>query len=198
MTMTCPRAVAQLVIGNHHLGHCLYIFAMTTVLGYNATIPLNFTSGTILVLQATQPGRPVGFDYTTFHLNLSNKIGDTLLYLSFSGKAIVFRDRAHRTLGDGWGEAQTVKFKRVDSMKGQSVYNVRVSIHHYLTDSEFGRYQILLNGKTVYHLDKRFPGPATQIKYTSDINYGPISWAVDAFQVDKLLPEEQLVLSPSR
>jgi len=192
------------VIGRDHLRRCLHIFTMATVLQENASIPLNFTSGTILVL------KPVNFAFaledmryaTKSELNLYNEQRDILLQISLSPKHVTFNDYSRRSLRDGWGISQVV-----DSM-GQSAYDVPVSIHHYLTDSEFGRYQILLNGITIYHFEQRFPGPATQIGYILNFGHGLPSgyrrastrghWDVDVYQIDDLLPEDRLALGPER
>ena len=84
----------------------------------------------------------------------------------------------------------------VDSiLKGRSVLEVPISVHHYPTDSEFGRYQILLDGITILHFDKRFPGPATQISTKGTFPGGPSSRTeVDVYQTGDLLPEERLAL----
>ena len=132
-----------------------------------------------------------------FGLGLYNEKGDILLQIWFSTERIAVRDRACRSLGDGWGKSQTVDMTQVD-LKGQSVLGVRVSIHHYLTDSKFGRYQILFNGITIAHFDKWFPGPATKIDYWVGTS-GPSFWVLDVYQIDDLLPEEQLaLLGPGR
>ena len=181
---------------------------MTTVLGRNTNQPLKITSGTILSLKATVPLPYQSRFFAHFgplNLNLFNENDDILLYISFSGAKITFMDRAHRSIGDGWGEAQTVDIKHMDSMKGRSVHNVTVSIYYYLTDSELGRYQILLNGTTICHFNQRLPGPAIRISYLRDMgeqlapsSWSPSSWAVDVFQVDDLLPEERGALVPGR
>ena len=115
---------------------------MATVLVKNRKIPLNFTSGTILVLKPTPVAKPPA-SYN-FALSLYDGKGDTLLQLWVCTNHILVRDHAYKSLGDGWGEPQTVDMTQVD-LKGRSVLEVTVSIHHYLTVSEFGRYQILFN-----------------------------------------------------
>ena len=137
-----------------------------------------------------------------FGFKLFNKTGDTLLHISFSATRITFKDYARRSLGDGRGKKQTV-----DMNFNRSVtYGDTVSIHHYVTDSEFGRYQILLNGITVYHFDKRVPGAATHLSYTRLVQvlnrlyhyWGPDSWDVDVYQIGDLLPEDRLALVRGR
>ena len=201
-TTTCDRT--HLAIGKHHLGRCLHIFTMATVLKRGEGIPLNFTPGTILVLIPT-PAAPVKrflpILYKAsapakfkFHFTLWNKNCDMLLMIIFSAKfGVGFIDRARRSLGDGIGEPQSVDMTQVD-LKGRSLLEVKVSVYYYLTDSEFGRYQILLDGKTVYHFDVRFPGPVTQIFYWNSTGTGLPSWAVDVYQIDDLPSGEQLAL----
>ena len=96
--MTCPRAaVTHLVIAKHHLGRCLHIFTMATVLKSGKKIPLNFPSGTILVLRPT----PISTSFGPFNLKLFNENGDILLQIWFSTGCITFNDRARRSIGDG-------------------------------------------------------------------------------------------------
>ena len=204
--MACPRAIADLVIGKHHLGRCLHIFTMATFLNWGRNIPLQFTSGTILVLKPTgrTPGfRPGGGLDLPFDLKLFNKTGDMLLHISFSTTRMTFKDYARRSLGDGQGKQQTVDL----NFNGSVTYWETVSIHHYLTDSEFERYQILLDGRTVYHFDKRLPGPATKISYEAatgralggeQYRWGPPSWDIDVYQIGDLLPEDRLALVRGR
>ena len=189
---TCHRA--HLVIGNHHFGHCLHIFTMATILRSGQRIPLNFTPGNILALKPSLLAKPpASFE---FALGLHNTKDDILLGILFSTTCITFQDRARRSLGDGWGKAHKVNMAHMD-LKGRSLLAVKVSIHHYLTDSKFGRYQILFNGITIAHFKKRFPGPATKIVYWVG-TLGPPSWDVDVYQVDDLLPEERLALGLGR
>lgn len=149
--MRSPHAVASLLSERiTHLERCLHIFAMATVLQKNAWMPLNFTSGTILVLKPVNPPKRFMF-WETLELNLYNEQRDILLQIRISPNQVTFNDYSHRSLRDGLGTSQTVY------MKDQLLDRVPVLIYHYLTDSEFGRYQILLNGITVYHFEQRFP-----------------------------------------
>ena len=183
-----------LVIGRHHFGCRLHIFIMATALERNKKIPVNFITGTILTLKPIQVANtPAG----AYELDLCNGKGDVLLHIWFSGGGVIFCNRAHRSLGDGWGKPQPVDITQVD-LKGRSLLEVTISIHHYLTESEFGRYQIFFNGTTIAHFEKRFPGPATEIKYLVDTPGGPCSWVIDVYQIDDLLAEERLALVPGR
>ena len=193
------------VIGKHHLGRYLHIFTMPTVLKIGQKIPLYFIAGTVLVLKPSSEHCPNLRD-VPFDLKLFNATDDILLHITFSTTHIIFTDYAVRSLGDGQGKAQLVG----RNFNPLVMYGDTVSIHHYLTDSEFGRYQILLNGKTVYYFDKRLPGPATQISYTEDCymgmfmcdpysgHWGPSYWDVSVYQIGDLLPEDQLALGPER
>ena len=195
MTMPCPRAVAYLVIGRHHLGRCLRIFTMATVLHRDKEIGLNFTSGNILTLEPTPlVYEAAGYRYA---LTLCNEKLDILLCIEFSARGIMLSDCASRSLGDGRGKSQIVDMTQVD-LKGRSVLDDTVAIHHYLTDSKFGRYQILLNRITIAHFDICFPGPVIGVGYYPNSPGGPTSWDVDVCQIDDLLPEEQLALWPGR
>jgi hypothetical protein len=173
---------------------------MATILENNKKVPLKFTSGTILVLKPGASGRqPHQFDMA-FALSLFNATGDILLHILVFQTRITFQDHANRSLGNGWGKEQTVDMN-YNSLVG---FGDTVSIHHYLTDSKFGRYQILVNGITVCHFDKRLPGPATQISYKDDTSdwedhrWGPSYWNVGVYQIGDLLPEDRRALVPGR
>ena len=190
---TCHRA--HLVIGNHRFGRCLHIFTMATILRSGQKIPLNFTPGNILALKPTPLAKPpASFE---FALGLHNEKGDILLGIKFSPGSILFNDHALRSLGDGFGEEHKVNMTHMD-LKGRSLLQVKVSIHHYLTDSGFGRYQIVLDGITIAHFDQRIPGSATVMSYWVGTRGGPPSWNVDVYRIDDLLPEERLALGPGR
>ena len=168
---------------------------MATILKNNGNISLNFTLGTILVLKPAPEDKSRAIYDLPFNLRLLNATGDTLLHMSISRTKATFQDYARRSLGDGRGKAKTVAV----NLK----YGDTVSIHHYLTDSEFGRYQILANGTTISHFDKRLPGSATQIVYTDALHlrnnyWGPSYWHVGVYQIDDLLPEDRLALVPGR
>ena len=186
------------VIRRHHDGRCLHTFIMVAVLENGKKIPLNFTSGTVLVLKPGTAGGRANLNasgrWPAFVLELFNATGDILLYISISPRRITFKDFAHRSLGDGWGKEQTVEMKFAHE-------GGTVSIHHYMNDSKFGRYQILLNGITVCLFDKRLPGPATWISYKDDVTprgdhggWGPFYWDVGVYQIGDLLPEDRLAL----
>ena len=136
---------------------------MASILAKGKKISLEFTSGMVLVL------KPVQFPFTVspsaamstlkpkpIHLDLYNKYGDILLRMTFDpgmlgrNHKIICNDRARKSLGDGWGQAQKVD---VDKSFDQSQFTI--SVHH---DSEFGRYQILLDKSTICHFDKCLPG----------------------------------------
>ena len=169
---------------------------MAAVLTAGKEALLNFTSGTILALKPTPLAKALaGFE---FAFSLHNQKGDILLIIGvLSTKCITLFDRAHRSLGDGWGKEQNVDMTHMD-LKGQSLLEVKMAIYDYLTDSEFGRYQILFNGITIAHFEKRFTGPATKIGYWVGTAGGPPSWDVDVYRIDDLVPEERLALVQGR
>ena len=196
MTMTmCHRA--HLVIGDHRFGRCLHIFTMAAVLEREKFLLLNFTSGTILTLKPTPLAKALASADFEFAIGLYGEKGDILLCIWFSPGSIIFNDGAHRSLGDGWGEPHKVDMTHVD-LKGRSLPEVKVSIYHYLIDSEFRRYQILFDGIIIAHFDKRFPGPVEAIDYRVGALGGPRSWDVDIYQIDDLPPKDQLALGPGR
>ena len=192
---TCRRPS---VIGKHHLGRCLHIFTMATILENDKKISLNFPSRTILILKPVLSELPISTQLP-FGLKLFNSTGDILLYISVFQTRITFKDHANRSLGNGWGKEQTVDMNYTSSVK----FGDTVSIHHYVTDSKFGRYQILVNGITILHFHKRLPGSATQISYKDDsrweeYQWGPSYWEVGVYQIGDLLPEDRLALAPGR
>jgi len=92
---------------------------MATFLGDDRKIPLNFTSGTILVLKPQGMSGDCDF---ALDLKLFNETDDILLNISFRTRQIIFKDHACRSLGDGWGREQTV------DLKGKSMEGVTVSV----------------------------------------------------------------------
>ena len=157
---------------------------MATILRSRYAIPLNFTPGTILALKPAPLAKPpVIFE---FAFGLHNEKSDVLLFIWFSPRDVVFNDHARRPLGDGYGEERKVNTTDMD-LKGRSLLEVKVSIYHYLTDSEFGGYQILFDRITIYHFEKRLPGPAAYISYTDPSHWGPSYWDVSVYQIGDLL-----------
>ena len=106
MTMIGPRGVAYpIVIRNHHLDRCLHIFTMAKILERDTKIPVNFTFGNVITLGPTPaPKAPASYKYV---LDLYNERGDILLQIWCSTECIHVRDRARRSLGDGWGNHMT-------------------------------------------------------------------------------------------
>ena len=169
------------------------LLTMPTVLKRGEKIPLNFTSGTILVLKPTRVSKAPLKLSESFELSFFNEKGDLLLQIWFSTRSIVCTERA---CSSRWGK-QLVDMTQVD-LKGRSLLEVEVSVHHHLTDSEFGRYQFLLGGITICHFDKCLPGPATEIIYEGGAIWGPASWYLEVCQIDDLLPEDGLALVSGR
>jgi hypothetical protein len=172
---------------------------MASILKKGPSIPLNFASGTILILKSTvfPSARPTS-GLRPIYLDVFNENGDTLLNITFSQHhEISCRDRARKSLGDGWGKAQKVDNSYVDIDRWRES-GVTFSVHHYFTDSKFGRYQILLGKTTICYLDTRFPGRATQIAYSGDMNLGPDSWRVSVYPISDLQPDERRLLESGR
>jgi hypothetical protein len=140
---------------------------MVSILEKGKVISLDFTSGMILVLKPTQflfamssSQAMSSFKPKPIHLDLYNKNGDILLRITFDpgmlgrNHKIFCNDRAHKSLGDGWGEAQKVDVDK--SFDGWNDSQFTISMRHYSTDSEFRRYQILLEKTTICRFDKHF------------------------------------------
>jgi len=175
---------------------------MASVLQKGKKISLDFTSGMVLVLKSTQfpfatppSGAMSMLKPKPIHLDLHNENDDILLRITFDpgmlgrNHKIFCNDRAHKSLGDGWGEAQKVDVDK--SFDGGNQSQFTISVHH---DSELGRYQILLGKTTICHLDKRFPGRATKLTYTGNMSLGPDSWGVSLYLMSDLQPDEQRLL----
>ena len=182
---------------------------MASILKKGGEISLDFTSGVVLVLKPTQfpfamsPSEAISaLKPRPVHLDLHNENGDTLLRITFDPGTlgrhhkIIFNDRARISLGDGWGEAQQVDVDK--SYEGWNDSQFTVSMHHYFTDSKFGRYQILLGKTTICHFDKCFPGQAKQLTYTGNMSLGPDSWDVTVYLISDLHPDERRLLGTGR
>jgi hypothetical protein len=188
---------------------CPLIFTMASILKKGSEISLDFTSGVVLVLKPTQfpfaisPSEAMStLKPKPIHLDLHNENGDILLRISFDPGTlgryhkIFFNDRARKSLGGGWGVAQQVDVDK--SYDGWKDSQFTISLHHYLTDSEFGRYQILLGKTTICHFDKRFPGQARQLTYTGNMSLGPDSWGITVYLISDLHPDEGRLLGTGR
>ncbi|KIM47256.1 hypothetical protein M413DRAFT_23480 [Hebeloma cylindrosporum] len=111
---------------------------MATALKKGRRIPMNFTAGTeILVFKG--PPTDVRFLLTnTNHLDLFNEKGDILLRISLKpSDGIYCVDRAHKSLGNGFGEEK----KCSRPLEPFWEYGAcTISVHHYSTDSESGHF----------------------------------------------------------
>jgi len=182
---------------------------MASILAKGRVIPLDFMSGMILVLKPTQSPFAISSSETMstlkpkpIHLDLYSQNGDILLRITFDpgmlgrNHKIFCNERARKSLGDGWGEEQ-----KVDVDKSFDAWNdsqFKISVHHYSTDSEFGRYQILLGKTTVCHFDKHIPGRATKLTYTGNMSLGPDSWNLSLYLKSDLQPDERRLLGSGR
>ena len=64
------------------------------------------------------------------------------------------------------GKAESVKLCQVDLDRWQRS-GVTISVHDCSTPSK-ERYRILFDSTTIYHIDKRFPGPAVKVNYSAE------------------------------
>ena len=101
------------------------------------------------------------------HLDLKNELGDILLRITFrtEKKRIYFKDRASKSLGDGWGKEHSAGLGFV------SGGSATITVHNCSTASSSGsnRYQILVNGTTAGLFDSRISGSWTNISYTNKL-----------------------------
>ena len=100
-------------------------------------------------------------------LDLWNINNDIILRITIlrGTNRVFFNDRADKSLLDGWGQEKSVELSQVDVDKWQRS-GVTISIYDCSTLSN-ERYQILFDLITMYHFDKRFPGPPIKIEYSA-------------------------------
>jgi hypothetical protein len=177
----------------------LHIFVMTQYLNMGGNpLSLNLTPGYILVFKSAF------FDLakesynadTESYLDLCNENDDIILRMTFRAgeKKIFCNDRASKSIGDGWGKERSTDLGPLymEKMKWQSV---AISLRNFWTESRIPRYQILLDLNTVCYFDSRFPGPVTQMRYSTYRKSGgksPLSEQIKVacFKFSDLQPEE--------
>ena len=99
------------------------------------------------------------------HLDLKNELGDILLRITFrtGKKKIYFKDRARKSLGDGWGKEQSA------GLGFAAGGSATITVHNCSTASGYNRYQILVNGTTTGLFDSRISGLWTNISYMNKL-----------------------------
>ena len=157
---------------------CLHTSIMATDLTAGKELPLNgFSPGMIIAFKSDKLDLTLSRDKGRVSVNpridldLCNINNDIILRITiFRGKnKIFFNDRADKSLLDGWGQEKCVELSQVDVDKWQRS-GVTISVHNCSTSSK-EQYQILFDLTTIYHFDKRFPGPAIKIKYSAEPPY---------------------------
>jgi len=122
-------------------------------------ISLRSAPGEVLVFKSSK------LHFEEMHLDLKNEPGDILLRITFrTGKRrIYFKDRARKSLGDGWGKEQSAGLGFV------SGGSATITVHKCFTASGSNRYQILVNGTSAGLFDSRISGSWTNIVYTNKL-----------------------------
>jgi hypothetical protein len=128
--------------------------------------------GVIIALKSTQ------FDVTDLqdgitqatHLDLYNRRNDIVLRITIrrGQNKVFFNDRADKSLSDGWGQEQSLDLSPADVDRWKRL-GVTISVQDRSTPSE-KRFQVFFDLTTVYSFNKRFPGSATKLMYSSDVS----------------------------
>ena len=140
---------------------------MATNLNAGGVITLNPPAGpgTVIVFKTNRLNIAGGAKETC--LDLYNNNEDIVLRMTIhrGQNRLFFNDRAHQSLGDGWGREKSVDLSPVDVERWHRS-GVSISVHNcstYLGE----RYQILFDLTTVFYFATRFPGPAITIGYST-------------------------------
>jgi hypothetical protein len=148
---------------------------MATDLTAGKELPLNgFSPGMIIALKSAKLDLTLPRDNDRvsvsprMDLDLRNINNDIILRITIlkGTNKVFFNDRADKSLLDGWGQEKCVELSQVDVDKWQRS-GVTISVHNCSTSSK-EQYQILFDLITIYHFDKRFPGPAIKINYSAE------------------------------
>jgi hypothetical protein len=140
---------------------------MTTNLKAGGVVTLNLPAGPgmVLVFKTNRLNIAGGAKETC--LDLYNKDEDIVLHLTIrrGQNRLFFNDRAHQSLGDGWGQEKSVDLSPVDVERWHRS-GVSILVHNcstYLGE----RYQILFDLTTVFYFATRFAGPVITIGYST-------------------------------
>jgi hypothetical protein len=151
---------------------CLHTSIMAKDLSAGEELPLRLSPGKIFTLKSAK------FDLTVprdndwvsvsprMDLDLSNIDNDIILRITIlrGTNKIFFTDHANKSLLDGWGQEKCVELSQVDVDRWQRS-GVTISVHDCSTPFK-EQYHILFDLITMYHFNKRFPGPPIKIKYS--------------------------------
>jgi len=96
--------------------------------------------------------------------NINNDIVLCITILRGTNK-VFFNDRADKSLLDGWGQEISVELSQEDVDRWQRS-GVTISVHNCSTPSK-EQYHILFDLTTMYHFDKRLPGPPIKVDYSA-------------------------------
>jgi hypothetical protein len=153
---------------------CLHTSIMDTDLRTGKELPLNgFSPGMVIALKSPKFDLTVPCDNgwasvsPRMDLDLCNINNDIILRITIlrGTNKVFFNDRADKSLLDGWGQERSVELSQVDVDRWQRS-GVTISVHNCSTRSK-GQYHILFDLTSIYHFDKRFPGPPIKVKYSA-------------------------------
>ena len=153
---------------------CLHTSIMDTDLSTGEELPLNgFSPGMIIALKSAKFDLTAPYDNDgasvspRMDLDLWNINNDIILRITIlrGTNKVFFNDRADKSLLDGWGQEQSVELSQEDVDRWQRS-GVTISVHDCSTPSK-EQYQILFDLTTMYHFDKRLPGPPIKIEYSA-------------------------------
>jgi hypothetical protein len=160
-----------------HIGDiipCLHTSIMDTDLSAGKELHLkSFSPGMILALKSDKLDLTVPCDddrasvSPRMDLDLWNINNDIILRITIvrGTNKVFFNDRADKSLLDGWGQEKSVELSQEDVDRWQRS-GVTISVHDCSTRSK-EQYQILFDLTTMYHFNKRLPGPPIKIEYSA-------------------------------
>ena len=138
-------------------------------------LPLNFSQGMVIAFKSSTLDvkmresniRTEESLIGRVDLDLCNINNDIILRITFlrGQNNIFFDDRAGKSLLNARGQEQSVKLSQMDVSRWKRS-GVTISVHDCSTASK-QQYQILFDLTTMYYFDKRFPGPAIKIIYST-------------------------------
>jgi len=151
---------------------CLHTSIMATDLSAGKELPVNgFSPGMIIALKSAKLDLTVPSDNNwvslspRMDLDLCNIDNDIVLRITIirGTNMVFFNDHANKNLLGGWGQEKSMELSQEDVDRWQRS-GVTISVHNCSNPSK-EQYQILFDLTTIYHFDKRLPGPAIKINY---------------------------------
>ena len=153
---------------------CFHTSIMATDLSAEKNLPLNgFSPGMIIALKSAKFDLMVPSDddwvsvSPRMDFDLCNIDNDIVLRITILRgiNKVFFTDYTSKSLLGGWGQEKSMELSQEDVDRWQRS-GVTISVHNCSNPFK-EQYQILFDLTTIYHFDKRFPGPAIKINYST-------------------------------